>query len=219
MSTKKSKKGVRKYRKSEGYGKTKTKYPSKKYGNMLFETKKLTVERKNIDLNTTFAPPLTAAFATPQLLNGCPQGIGNNERIGRSMQIKSVQWRGIFSANAPACQHRVVIVYDKQANGAAPIATDVFSINEFTSPLQLANKDRFVIIDDQVTNSSQSSAINASDDSYKKCDLTTQFSGTGSTIASISTGSIYAFVANNADKTVGAVTTAWIHFRVRYTDV
>ena len=176
-------------------------------------------ERKNIDLETTFAAPLTASFATPQLINGCAQGVNINERIGRRIVMKSVQFRAILSGQATASQHRIVVVYDKQANGAAPIATDVFSVNTFYSPLSLGRSDRFVVVLDEITDSIQSQTLNISAKRYVKCNLETIFSGTTSGIASITSGSLYMFVANNADPTIGVTSTAYMFIRVRYTDV
>lgn len=175
-------------------------------------------ERKNFDVFTTFAPPVASAFATPQLLNGIANGSGGTERIGRKILIKSVQWRAIFQPAAPASQHRVVIFYDKQANGAAPAITDIMETNAFTSPLRLGNSDRFVIISDEVTDSSQSSSLTISDKVYTKCTLETSYIGTGGTIASIGTGAIWCMIANNGGTIIGVATSVDIHLRVRYLD-
>jgi len=110
-------------------------------------------ERKAIDTFTTFAPGLLSAFTTPQVLNLMAQGSSGADRVGRKALIKSVQWRGVFFTNQPACQHRVVVIYDKQANSALPSLTTIFTSNSFTSPLNLSNSDRFVVISDTVTDS------------------------------------------------------------------
>ena len=42
----------------------------------------------------------------------------------------------------------MVLVYDKETNGAAPIATDIFTVNDSMSPMNLANSDRFIVVAD-----------------------------------------------------------------------
>jgi len=177
-------------------------------------------ELKAVDLNTSFAPPLTSSFATPQLLNGTAQGAGATNRLGRKMMMKSFQMRYTCSVadGDDASQHRIVVVYDKQANGAAPIATDVFSANDFRSPLNLNNSDRFVVICDEVTESVQSSVINISGQRYVKLNMETIFQGSSNGIADIASGSVYMFIANNATPTIGVVTAAFVYTRIRFTD-
>jgi len=178
-------------------------------------------ERKNVDLQTTFAPPLTASFATPQLLNGVAQGVGNGERIGRRYLMKSMQYRAILdmTQDSNVSQHRIVVVYDKQANGAAPIASDVFEANVFHAPLALRNSDRFVVIDDYVTDIAPTSNLNIAVQRYKKINMEVVCTGTGSTIAGIISGSVYMFIANNSDPTIGVVTGAFVYTRIRFTDI
>lgn len=119
----------------------------------------------------------------------------------------------------PCSQHRVVIIYDKQANNAAPLNTDVFQADAITAPLRLAASDRFVVIMDEMTDSSQSSALNICDKRYTKCNLETIFSGTGATISSIVSGSLYMYIANNGGSITGTVTSVDMFVRIRYTDI
>lgn len=188
--------------------------------NLLVQMDHSAVERKNKDLETTFAPPLTTSWTTPQLLNGLAQGIGSSERIGRRALFKSVQYRFIVApADNGVSQNRILIVYDKQPNGALPGITDVLAVNAFYSPMNLSNSDRFVVISDEVTDSCQSSAMNMSHKMYKKCALETVFSATSGGVAAIASGSIFVIVANNSDPTVGQVSSSYGYFRLRYTDV
>ena len=94
---------------------------------------------------------------------------------------------------------RVVVVWDKQANGTQAMSSDVFvnmnGLNDSASHMQLNNRDRFVILaDERKTLGPYGNGV-ASFDIYKECDLTTIFS-TGpnpQTIASIASGALYAF--------------------------
>lgn len=193
----------------------------KKTRRILNQTDVKGVERKNIDVSTTFAPPLTASFATPQLLNPVPQGSGQNNHVGRKYTIKSMQYRAILdlTGGQNVSQHRIVVVYDKQTNGAAPIASDVFSTNSFLSPLNLNNADRFVVIDDFTSEPSPTSDLNTSVKRYVKCNLEVICGGTGSAVSDINSGSIYMFIANNSDPTIGSVTGAFVYTRCRFTDL
>jgi hypothetical protein len=203
FKTKRTRKGVSKSRKS-----------------MLFQMDTGTgPERKSVDTVSSFATALTSSFATPQLLNGVAQGSNSNERIGRKTTTKSVLLNYTFTPNAPASQTRILVVYDKQANGAAPIAGDILFSNSFLSPTNLGNADRFVILMDEISDSAQSSAIDISGKRYLKCNLETCWSGTGGAIANILSGSIYIMAANNADPTIGVVASCYFHARIRYTDV
>jgi len=219
MSSKRSQKT--KAAKANAFKTKKTKSSFSKNRSILFqEDTKAGPEIKAVDVSTSFAPPLTSSFATPQLLNGCTQGAGATNRIGRKMLMKSFQMRYTCSVadGDDASQHRIVVVYDKQANGAAPIATDVFGGNNFLAPLNLNNSDRFVVICDEVTESVQSSVINISGQRYVKMNMETIFSGSSNGIADIASGSVYMFIANNATPTIGVVTAAFVWTRIRYID-
>jgi len=177
-------------------------------------------EIKNIDVNSTSAPPLTASFSVPQLLNGVTQGSGATARLGRKILMKSFQIRYTCSVvdGDDASQHRIVVVYDKQTNGAAPIATDVFTVNDFNSPLNLNNSDRFVVICDEITESVQSSVINISGKRYVKMNMEVLCGGSGNAVADINSGSVYIFIANNASPTMGTVTSLFWYIRIRLCD-
>ena len=55
-----------------------------------------------------------------------------------------------------------MVVYDKQASATAPGITDILLANDFTSPNNLSNRDRFVTLSDYVTDQ-LSTASNLSD--------------------------------------------------------
>lgn len=177
-------------------------------------------EKKNLDVYTTFAPPLASAFAALQCLNLVGTGTQPTQRVGRRIMIKSVQYRANLFANAPASQHRIVIFYDKQSNGGTPSLTDVFQANSDVSPLNLARSDRFVILVDEVTDSCQSSALNICSHRYVKCNLETVFNTSNDgAIGSIDSGAIWMTMANNGGTITGVVTSADVYARIRYTDI
>lgn len=105
-----------------------------------------TVERKFKDTLSTASQLDTTG--TVVLLNGMAQGATQSTRVGNKITMKSVQIRMQFingtSSVAPII--RWMIIYDKQTNGVLPAITDVLVLSTVTSMMNLANRDRFVIL-------------------------------------------------------------------------
>lgn len=88
-------------------------------------------------------------------LNGIAPGSGIGQRVGVKVRLRKVVadlTAHTKSAVAVSCGGRVMLVYDKQTNAAAPGVTDVLDItpglhNE-DSPIKLENRARFVILRD-----------------------------------------------------------------------
>lgn len=181
-------------------------------------------ELKFVDVNNDGASPAAGAVA---LLNGITQGTDYNQRIGRKVMIKSIFARfTINNAVTTAAQGdvvRVMIIYDSQANGVAPNITDVLQIAEFDSPMNLNNRDRFKVLHDKFHTMwacvyttgalTTGNTIPKFSQKYIKCNLEQIFGGTGNTIGSIQTGSLYFLTISQNE--IGAVS---LYSRVRYTD-
>lgn len=176
--------------------------------------------------DTTVAAALAAGFATfsaANLLNGLANGSDASTRIGRKVNIKSVLIRHSFvmaPTSTGGSPIRILVVYDKQANAAAPAITDILLADDFNSPNNLSNRDRFVTIFDQITDLVSTGAnFSVSDVLFKRVNFETMFNaGSAGTIGDITSGSIYLFIAQN-----GGITTATPSYtmrcRVRYTDI
>lgn len=84
-------------------------------------------------------------------LNLVPQGVTENTRIGRKLHIKSIYIRGRFF-NDPAATNQMsictlILVLDKQCNGAAATWADVFDGTQTNQRMRnLANSERFQVI-------------------------------------------------------------------------
>ena len=114
---------------------------------------------------------------------------------------------------------RIIVVYDKQANATAPAITDVLVADSFIGQNNLNNRDRFVILCDQI-----SAPIGAQSDSsvggviYKKINLETMFNaGSAGTIGDITSGSVYLFVAQTAGIGIANPSFNW-RARIRFQD-
>lgn len=122
--------------------------------------KQLKGEIKTVDVGLT----LTAFrnFVTPPvpiLLNGTQTGSGFWNRIGSKTRMKSLQIRGTITQRATAVEAllRMIIVYDKQANGAFPLLSTILETREqngtqsntIYSCMKTESRDRFEIIKDE----------------------------------------------------------------------
>jgi len=178
-------------------------------------------ELKNIDTPVS-APPVTTGTGVLTLLNGCQQGITATTRLGRRVTLKSIYIRANFqvaSATTGSCPVRILIVQDRQPNGAAPTAIDILAADQINGLNNLSNSRRFVTHFDHVIPvigtagpQAQSAVL------HKNVNIPVEFnSGTLGTVADISSNSLYALVyANNGTGT--AAINSLIQCRVRFSD-
>lgn len=185
-------------------------------------------ELKFLDVTTagTFTVA-TATANTPVLINGCAQGTDANQHIGRQTTMKSLYWlwEGFLATTTigqTSC--RLVIVYDKEAEGAAPtvaagMQTDIFNMDSIVAQNNLNNRDRFVILVDEVVECLGASGPSAfMRKGYRKVQLPCVFNaGAGATVAAINTGSVYAIVWGGFPLAV-ANATYNLQTRIRFTD-
>lgn len=162
-------------------------------------------EKKNYDLSVALSPTVSlttwVAPAAGSLLNGIAQGNTEVTRVGRKVQLKSLDLHytvGMQPTSTGGGCLRFKVIYDKQSNVAHPTIAELFAADDFGSKNNLANSDRFITIIDHITdpigvgtNYSTSGRI------YKKLGLDTMFTGTGGLIANITTGSMYVVVSQN----------------------
>ena len=99
----------------------------------------------------------TTAFASITELNDILQGAGAYQRIGQKLTMESIAFKcNIELGGAPPVMGngRIMVVYDRQPNGAFPSISDILSINVstapiFTSGLNMSKKSRFSILCDE----------------------------------------------------------------------
>lgn len=190
-------------------------------------TKRGRMELKTIDSGQVVTNPLLTT-GTVVLLDGVATGTDFTNRIGRKVNLASVYLRGDISYTATTADGgvavRVMIVYDTQTNGAAPVVTDILTASTVTAPNNLNNRDRFKTLMDKVfqlpgahfvaaaltVGSPQSKTVKK----YKRLNHEVIFGGTAATVGSIQTGGL--FLVMIAD-TVGASFMVW-DSRVRFED-
>lgn len=188
-----------------------------------------TEERKNLDVLTTGTITFNQTTSNLFLLNGCDDGALPTQRVGRRITMTSMElrWAGSFVATtAGASPLRMCVVYDRQANGAAPTAVDVFAVDQITGVMNLGNSRRFKVLVDEIVENVSTAGPNSW---YSKCwrDFTAKGTKAGlevefndnstATITSIVTGSIYAFFWQNGN-ILTASPTATLLSRIRFLD-
>jgi len=180
-------------------------------------------ELKFIDLSNTMTTNIGGSgFSALNLLNGVAVGTDATTRIGRKISIKSllVRWKANLQATSVGGSPiRIICVYDKQTNGAAPTAANILLADAFLAPNNLDNRDRFVTLFDIITDPlSVAGDVEIGASMFKRLNLETMFNSTGdATVASITTGSIYMMAAQAGSVTVAAPTVVF-RSRVRFED-
>lgn len=208
-------------------------------------------EYKWFDVNANAAIPygVATAFQSTALV---AQGAGPNQRIGRAITIRSIDvkinlntyWQPggpgvpIGGQQPQAVSYRVDLILDKQANGALPLAGDIYdttiptvdACNKFPN---LYNSDRFVWLKrwegdmnppSFASNPAVALANIVSIDRTlkvsKKCNIRMEFSGATGATAEIRSNNIFlvysAAVANTGTNQVTSVQSA--DSRIRFTD-
>lgn len=167
------------------------------------------------------------------LLNGIARGDDIDERIGRQITMKSIEVHMRFEAKAPEAgvtpsAIRVLIVYDRQTNGAALTVAQVLSSVGgplvTLAPKNLENRDRFQILRDMkfglpCSVSTDFMAAPKVMKFYQGVNLSTTYNtGDAGTVADITTGSLY-MITLASDAAAGAHMPLYSFVsRVRYAD-
>lgn len=180
------------------------------------------VEKKFVDTATTTDVTTTAFIGA---MNIMAQGTSASTRIGQRILCKSIELRGIFERENPATttteDFRIMVLYDRQANGALPAATDILVTAAPTAFRNMGSTERFYCLLDEHIDISTPEGGRATLPYHKfiKINLPTVFNASNAgTIADITSGSLILFyVGNNA---AGADDiNCLMNMRVRYTDM
>jgi len=189
--------------------------------------RKATGERKTIDLAP--AAKVMDTTGTVTLLNGVATGADFTERIGRKIFMKSIYLTGIIFGvddhiNDTLC--RILVVYDNQSNGAAPVMTDILKTSTSASQLNLDNRDRFKVIIDKrwclARRDNTATQAFAGAPSchvvkiFRRLNKEVLFNGTTNAVGSIATGSLYLLTIGNSAAGTGG--TSELSARVRFID-
>lgn len=185
-------------------------------------SKKPSAEKKNIDnLDVTTTLPAAGLFTSGFNANGCPEGSGPTNRVGRKILMKSFFMRFAYKpATGESGQARILVVYDKQSNGSntVPLNTEVLTgtAPDIISFQNLSNSERFVVIADVLTEQTSTNGASVIGEIYRKLNLDTiygPFANPGQ-IGEIRTGAVNIYVCGS-DPTIGSFT---FSTRIRFFD-
>lgn len=167
-----------------------------------------------------------ATWTTPGptfLLNGLVPDSTATGRIGRQVVMKSLLFRAELRLATTSTQGgygRYLIVYDKQSNTTAPAVTDILLSDTMTSPMNLSNRKRFIILAEGYFSAVAANGNYTSEgvEVYKKINLPVEFNaGVAGTIGDIQTGAVYCLFAQNGSIGTAAPTVIF-RSRIRYSD-
>ncbi len=208
------------YTKYKKYGMT-TLNVANKALNIALKTKRLiNVEYKFKDTQHTPGVGITQAGIVQDLVT-LAQGTTVSTREGDQVKFVSLylNYFGDMSASATASTVRVVIVHDKQPNGATATNSQIFddaTVNDLIiSPKNLGNKFRFKILYNKLHQMSINGNQNFRGSKYIKLNMLTRYSGSAGTIADITTNNIQLwFIGDEATNEVAVRSFC----RLRYID-
>lgn len=136
-------------------------------------------------------------------INKVALGAEDYQRVGNKTQCLRIGLRGIVMPSTenvavdPYNEIRMIVMYDRQPNGALPAIGEIFTYpTDVNSPRNPDFSDRFITLADK-----SFLVYNKADQNYQgskfriniKKKLKTEFKGNGNTIADVSTGSIFVF--------------------------
>lgn len=164
------------------------------------------------------------------LISGVATGTDYQARVGRVVDLKSIQVRGFVypAVNTGTIDNlaRVMIVHDRNPNGAAlPTIATILDAVLATAFNNLTNRDRYRVLMDKFifVGRRQNTATQAFSSNcgtfinkYKKVNIRSVFGGTTAAIGSIQEGAIYLVTVGEAAAGVGSAFQATC--RVRFTD-
>lgn len=169
----------------------------------------------------------TAADFGSSFVGSCDRGTDPDQRVGRKIAVKSIQVRVTctpgYTAALIASDVRVIIFYDKQSNGADPVATDVLVADGINSMRNLSNENRFVILHDQIHRFENHDGTHVSNDMiviYRKFTkpLIVEYKSNLGDIRDVATGNINIMAYADCDTSATVNTHLVGYSRIRYTD-
>ncbi len=187
------------------------------------------IEKKFHDLDIDDAS-IAANWTVQAGINLIPQGVTEITRVGRKATIKDINWRFTITwagGNViTATTVRVLMVLDKQCNGALPSATDILETDDFQSFNNLANKSRFRTLMDRTYDINPAGAAGdgtandggenkTSDSFFKKCSIPIEFDSTAGAITEIRSNNIVVLLASE----VANLAVFSSKIRLRFTDL
>jgi len=161
----------------------------------LNEVRKLiNIETKVLDLDTSFGSTTTTDV---YYASGISQGTDIGNRVGDSIKIQSLSFRGhvTIGAAATSTRYRLILVRDMQNQGSLPTAAQIFEtvsagVTE-RSPPNYINRDRFAVLYDEFFCLNPATSYIHPIEADVPLDRHIRFRGTTNGVASAAEGSLF----------------------------
>lgn len=138
-------------------------------------------ELKFVDLGINFTLTNGPAFVGSLCYNAVSQGLTGSSRIGQSISVKSFAYNINIDlptgATAPV-NVRIIVFWDKQANGVAPSATAVLTAANINAFMNMANKLRFTVLRNHYISLSPNGTQTVYIDEFVKINMQSQYDDT-----------------------------------------
>jgi len=160
---------------------------------------------------------------------GIAQGTSESQRIGTKICVKSVYIRLSLTLadDSASDSYRFALVLDKQANGAYPTYSDVYSPSgggapaQYLFPINISNTERFIVLKEwfgdivnQTHDGTAYGVVSKSSKKYLKVDLPIDYNGPNGSVTEVRSNNLILVGASRLDdKTTYQITT-----RLRYSD-
>lgn len=161
-------------------------------------------ELKFFDTALSFNIDATGEVPATGQLCLIPQGVTESTRVGRKCVLKSIEMK-LDALHVPAAAANsatvsaIYLVLDKQCNGAAATAADVFTGTNFPIALRnLSNSERFVILRKFVWAQNSAAGVTTAYNNvvrhfelYKKLNIPLEFSSTTGALTEIRSNNLF----------------------------
>lgn len=191
-------------------------------------------ELKFLDVSVANAAiPVTGSIQTGGTLLVIPQNLTDKGRIGRSLVVRDLEWRGTLtipevegSVNPPQSDVTRMIVYlDKQSNKATASVTNILETAAIDAPFNLENEGRFTVLWDKVITIDRSTFTQTAANVFagaehirkfhygKKTNIKIEYSGVDGTLDELTSNNLAVLLISK-----NAIIALTSNFRIRYTD-
>lgn len=178
-------------------------------------------EMKNIDADANAKVVFNQTTAVVTLINATTQGVTAVQHVGRLTKMRSLLWRyhgHLAPTTTGTASLRLLIVYDKQPNGAQPATTTIMAVDSIESPMNLNFSHRFIPLHDEIipcvgVQGPQSWGLKG----FKKIDLPCEFQSSNGDITDITTGAIYTLTWQDGGLLI-ASPASQLYTRIRFED-
>lgn len=172
-------------------------------------------------------------IAQTLLINGITLGTQQGQRVGNRIRLKRAVGRVNFSQSGAAAtlapnSVRLLVVLDKQPNGAAPSYTQLFTNTtageEYLSAINVDGEKRYKVLYDKLftlqvhggsTNTPEEKTVRINIPLHK---VITVYNGTGSTVAAVNTNALHFMYLSDTSSAAANPVVISAQWEIRYED-